>query len=254
MTNKYDETHDDFFDKFDEIVEKESSKISETDTYSADAADAEYSYGSASSFRSDSADGEPAAGDAKKAEKATKKADRKARAEKAKADRKSRSAKKKSSKAKADKPAASKSGKASKKVGVKARAVAASSKFGGSASGKTARKPIKKDSPGSALLKTIIAVILMAVFAVGIYVGFIFLKAPIINTDDIYSQISQRSIMFDTEGKEIESLYFSNGNRTVIKYKDIPENMVNAVIAIEDHKFWSHNGFNFIRMIGAVKG
>ena len=29
--------------------------------------------------------------------------------------------------------------------------------------------------------------------------------------------------------------------------------MVNAVIAIEDHKFWSHNGFNFIRMIGAVK-
>ncbi|MBQ3465865.1 MAG: hypothetical protein IJH22_02930 [Firmicutes bacterium] len=99
MTNKYDETHDDFFDKFDEIVEKESSKISETDTYSADAADAEYSYGSATSFRSDSADGDPAAGDAKKAGKATKKADRKARAEKAKADRKSKGARKKSSKA-----------------------------------------------------------------------------------------------------------------------------------------------------------
>ena len=55
MTDKYNETNDDFFDKFDEIADKEAKKISETDTYSADAADAEYSYGSASRFRSDRA-------------------------------------------------------------------------------------------------------------------------------------------------------------------------------------------------------
>ena len=29
--------------------------------------------------------------------------------------------------------------------------------------------------------------------------------------------------------------------------------MVNAVVSIEDKKFWSHNGFNFIRMVGAIK-
>ena len=139
------------------------------------------------------------------------------------------------------------------KLSDKARSVAASSKFGGTASGTTRRKPIKKESPIKAILKTAVVLVMMVVFAVGIYVGFIFIKAPAINTDDIYSQISQRSIMYDTDGNEIDSLYFSNGNRTVIKYKDIPQNMVNAVIAIEDHKFWTHNGFNFIRMIGAVK-
>lgn len=48
-------TNDDFFDQFDEIAEKEKNKISETDTYSADAADEEYSYGSASSYRSGAA-------------------------------------------------------------------------------------------------------------------------------------------------------------------------------------------------------
>ncbi|MBR0455300.1 MAG: transglycosylase domain-containing protein [Firmicutes bacterium] len=232
MSDKYNETNDDFFAKFDEIADKKN-KISETDTYSADAADAEYSYGSASSYRSD--------------KKTT-------GSEKAPSERKRRSDKNKRDKTKSAKPKKAAVAKAKKNLSsAKAKGIAASSKFGGSASGQTKRKPLKKDTAGKAFLKTFVAIALIAVFAVGIYVGVIFLKAPAINTDDIYSQISQRSVMYDTDGNEIESLYFSNGNRTVIKYKDIPENMVNAVIAIEDHKFWSHSGFNFIRMIGAVK-
>lgn len=231
MSDKYNETNDDFFAKFDEIADKKN-KISETDTYSADAADAEYSYGSASSYRSG----------------------QKSDSDKSPSKRQRRSDKNKNVKKKSAKPKKAASEKAKKNLSsAMAKGIAASSKFGGSASGQTNRKPLKKDSPGKAFLKTFVAIALIAVFAVGIYVGFIFLKAPAINTDDIYSQISQRSIMYDTDGNEIESLYFSDGNRTVIKYKDIPENMVNAVIAIEDHKFWSHNGFNFIRMIGAVK-
>ncbi|MBP3384378.1 MAG: transglycosylase domain-containing protein, partial [Firmicutes bacterium] len=34
---------------------------------------------------------------------------------------------------------------------------------------------------------------------------------------------------------------------------EIPEDMVNAIVAIEDKTFWKHNGFNFIRMAGAIK-
>ena len=252
MSDNNNVTNDDFFDKFDEIAEKEKNKISETDTYSADAADEEYSYGSASSYRSEASpsDGETAAPVEGTKVEGTKtesfsKEEVKASLEKdaAPAQKQSKSSRT-SKRAKKTKESAQ---------SVKAKAIAASSKFGGSASGITKRRPVKKESAGAAILKSIVCLILIGVFAAGIYVGFIFVKAPPINTDDIYSQISQRSIMFDTEGKEIESLYFSNGNRTVIKYKDIPENMVNAVIAIEDHKFWSHNGFNFIRMIGAVK-
>ena len=269
MTDKYNETNDDFFAKFDEIAEKETSKISETDTYSADAADAEYSYGSASSYRSGSSGGTVSrktqrtktklsktrikADKAKKAAAQAKKDAEKAEIAAEKAEMAAAQVEEKSAKPKKEKSSA-KAEKAKKNASsAKAKAIAASSKFGGSASGRTNRKPIKKESPFKAILKTAVVLILMVVFAVGIYVGFIFVKSPTINTDDIYSQISQRSIMYDTDGNEIESLYFSNGNRTVIKYKDIPENMVNAVIAIEDHKFWTHHGFNFIRMLGAIK-
>ncbi len=105
--------------------------------------------------------------------------------------------------------------------------------------------------------RTIIAVIIMAilavVMAVGIYVGIILMTAPSIKTDNIYDQMNQRSVMYDSSGKEIENLYMTGGNRTVVKYKDIPEDMVNAVVSLEDQKFWKHHGFNFTRMLGAIK-
>lgn len=121
----------------------------------------------------------------------------------------------------------------------------AASKKGNSAP----KKSGKKFTP----LKVAGLLVLGVVMAVGIYVGVIFTTAPKVDTDDIYSMLAQRSVMYDANGNEIENLYFSDGNRTVVEYDDIPENMVNAVVAIEDKKFWKHNGFNFIRMVGAIK-
>ncbi len=113
----------------------------------------------------------------------------------------------------------------------------------------TAKKSGKKFNA----LKVAGLLVLGVVLAVGIYVGVIFTTAPKVDTDDIYSMLAQRSVMYDANGNEIENLYFSDGNRTVVEYDEIPESMVNAVVAIEDKKFWKHNGFNFIRMVGAIK-
>ena len=35
--------------------------------------------------------------------------------------------------------------------------------------------------------------------AAGIYVGIVFATAPDVDTDDIYSMLSQRSVMYDAE-------------------------------------------------------
>lgn len=113
--------------------------------------------------------------------------------------------------------------------------------------------PPKTLSPIMTIFSFILLFGTMMVMAVGIFVGVVFLKAPNVQTDDIYSQIKQRSIVYDSDGQEMENLYFDEGNRTIVQYDQIPENMVNAVVAIEDNKFWTHNGFNFIRMIGAIK-
>ncbi len=112
----------------------------------------------------------------------------------------------------------------------------------------------KNSSTGkSSVPKAIGLVFLGIIMAVGIYVGIVFATAPKVDTDDIYSMLSQRSVIYDCDGNEIENLYFSEGNRTIVKYEEMPEDLVNAVVSIEDRKFWTHNGFNFIRMVGAIK-
>lgn len=92
----------------------------------------------------------------------------------------------------------------------------------------------KGSSRKSSILSIIGLGLLGIILAVGIYVGIVFVTAPKVNTDDIYSMLAQRSVMYDSQGNEIENLYFSDGNRTVVDYNEIPEDMVNAVISIED--------------------
>jgi len=46
--------------------------------------------------------------------------------------------------------------------------------------------------------------------------------------------------------------YEQRSKRQVVKYSDIPKVMVDAVLAIEDRRFFEHSGVNFIRMFEAV--
>jgi penicillin-binding protein 1A len=90
--------------------------------------------------------------------------------------------------------------------------------------------------------------------AVGIYVGSILMKTPAIEPGNIYSLLSENSVLYDDEGNVIDSVLTSNKEkRTNVSYADLPENLKNAFIAIEDKTFWEHHGFNFIRIMGAIK-
>ena len=48
-----------------------------------------------------------------------------------------------------------------------------------------------------------------------------------------------------------EQLYGSE-NSVWVSYTQIPENLVDAFVAIEDRDFWSHNGIDWVRTAGAV--
>lgn len=111
------------------------------------------------------------------------------------------------------------------------------------------RQKIKK----RIILSILVALLICLIGAVS-YAAFVILtKADDIDTANIYSQINQRTTLYDDEGREIENLYSSGGNRTLINFADIPDDMINAVVAIEDKTFWDHHGFNIVRMIGAIK-
>ena len=75
--------------------------------------------------------------------------------------------------------------------------------------------------------------------------------APKYDFKDVYSVVDTSSIIYDDEGEQVDSVFYTQ-NRKVIKYDDMPENLINSFIAIEDKTFWKHHGFNWTRMIGAI--
>ena len=93
----------------------------------------------------------------------------------------------------------------------------------------------------------------IAALALGIWVMSIVKDTPDINPDNLYDMLSENTVIYDSEGEVLEYIYDSNvGLRTNLSYNDIPKDLVNAFIAIEDKTFWKHHGFNFIRIIGAI--
>ena len=100
--------------------------------------------------------------------------------------------------------------------------------------------------------KFVICIFLVLCLGVIGYAGVVISKAPKIETDNIYSLLSQSSTLYDDKGEVIDNV-FADQNRTVVNISQIPENVQNAFIALEDKTFKTHHGFNVIRIIGAVK-
>lgn len=97
-------------------------------------------------------------------------------------------------------------------------------------------------------------IILAGVLCVIIFICYSFViitKAPKIDPVNIYDNIQQSSVIYNDEGRAVDSAYYTQ-DRKICKYEDMPENLVNAFVALEDKTFWKHHGFNWTRMIGAV--
>ena len=59
------------------------------------------------------------------------------------------------------------------------------------------------------------------------------------------------STIYDAGGNEIQTLIGTGANRSLITYSQLPQNMINAIVAIEDERFWTHEGVDFRGMIRA---
>lgn len=59
------------------------------------------------------------------------------------------------------------------------------------------------------------------------------------------------SYIYDKDGNQIGYLYGTE-NRVEIEYKDLPKNLVNAIISIEDERFFEHHGVDIKRTSAAV--
>lgn len=88
----------------------------------------------------------------------------------------------------------------------------------------------------------------IALGVIGLSVGFgvfrgIIDDAPEISGIDIAPK-GFSSFIYDAEGNQTAKLVSSNSNRIPVSMDQIPENLAGAFVAIEDERFYSHNGID----------
>ncbi len=89
--------------------------------------------------------------------------------------------------------------------------------------------------------------ILVAILGFALY---IILTAPEFETELLTNKSS--TTIYDKDKKEITKI--GKENREVIKYDDVPQVLLDALIATEDSRFFQHNGFDAARFVKATAG
>lgn len=122
---------------------------------------------------------------------------------------------------------------------------------------KEPRQPKEKGEkkPWSLFKKILVAIIAIGVVAcivVGVLVLKIIKETPDINPNNIYNMLSQSSVIYDINGDVVDNIYSGTALRTNVEYAELPKDLINAFVAVEDKTFFKHHGFNFVRIAGAV--
>ena len=107
----------------------------------------------------------------------------------------------------------------------------------------TKRKPQKKK-----LKRIILIIIIIAILVIGVTLG---ISAHHWKTLAKEMLANENSIVIDIDGKEIAQLGCERKNET-ISLSNMPNNLKNAYVAIEDERFYKHGGIDIKRTGGAI--
>lgn len=92
------------------------------------------------------------------------------------------------------------------------------------------------------LIGSITGIILLGCVGIGAFNG-ILASAPSIDTLDLMPT-GYATLVYDSEGHEMTKLVASNSNRSYVTMDKIPSHLADAFVAIEDERFYSHNGID----------
>ena len=112
----------------------------------------------------------------------------------------------------------------------------------------------KENKIKRSLWKKLIALILIlciiAVLAITAFLAFIVITAPKFSEDDL--TIKEQTIIYDVDGEIITKLAIQNQKREIVTYDELPQVLIDAIIATEDSRFFQHNGVDLLRFIKAT--
>lgn len=98
-----------------------------------------------------------------------------------------------------------------------------------------------------------LTIVMLGLIGLVVGLGYIFAvikTAPDLDVNSVLN-LNQPSMLYDDAGEFIDNLP-TQEERYVISYNEMPENLVNAYISIEDERFRSHKGIDVRRIIGAA--
>lgn len=114
------------------------------------------------------------------------------------------------------------------------------------------KKKKKKKINFLKLLSLILAFVLIIGTVSTLAMALVVIKtAEPIDPTKISEQLDESSFIFDDKGALIEKI--SNGEySSIVPLQQIPKDLQNAVVAIEDERFYEHNGVDIKRVFGAL--
>lgn len=92
-------------------------------------------------------------------------------------------------------------------------------------------------------LAMVLCIICIGAFAAYGMVRGILKSAPSLADLDTSPSASATTI-YDAKGNEIQTLVMAGSNREIVKFAELPKDLINAFVAIEDERFWTHNGID----------
>lgn len=123
----------------------------------------------------------------------------------------------------------------------------------------------KKGSIAHKIVMAILAIPLIAVvtaclcgLALAFYIGICVIPNSDIDVSSYSKDLAKTTVIYakdpDTGEYDVYETLEGDVNRQWVSLSEIPEDLQNAVVAIEDQRFYSHHGVDWLRTLGAVQG
>lgn len=113
------------------------------------------------------------------------------------------------------------------------------------------RTKSKKTKTRRVLVSIVLGGLLLILIGIIVYVAKTISKAPDISEVNITQPIKANSIIYDVLGEKIDE-FSAADNRSYIGIEEIPTSVIQAVITIEDSRFYEHHGIDIRKILGAV--
>ena len=98
------------------------------------------------------------------------------------------------------------------------------------------------------MVNILLALALAGIVAAAVLVGSYILSAPKLTEEDLTATVSSK--IYDKDGQLIADL--GTEKRSNATTEEIPTDLANAIVAIEDQRFYNHRGIDVIRIAGSL--